>query len=91
MVAGINPVGHLQYVRNVQVQSSFHDNLEERCVHYRDTYDMDMDPECGKASEFHELAMDIMSLLEQLEDHNLRGFRSTAPLILSGCPADRQI
>jgi hypothetical protein len=28
MLAGINPVGHLQYVRNVQVQSSFHENLE---------------------------------------------------------------
>jgi hypothetical protein len=48
MVAGINPMGHLQYVRNVQVQSSFHENLEERCGHYRDTYDIDMDPECGR-------------------------------------------
>jgi hypothetical protein len=90
MVASINPVGHLQYVRNVQVQSSFHDNLEERCVHYRDTYDMDIDPECGESSEFHELATDIMSLLKQLEDQSFRGFRSHPRLlVLSGCPADK--
>jgi hypothetical protein len=87
MVASINLVGHLQYVRNVQVQSSFHDNLEECCVHYRDTYNIDIDPECGEASGFHELATDIMSLLKQLEDQSLRGFRSYPRLlVLSGCP-----
>lgn len=90
MVAGINPESHLQYVRNVRIRSSFHYNLEERCVHYRDAYNMQIDPEGAEASGFDELATDIMSPLEQFEDQSLRRFRSTIPLlILSVCPADR--
>ncbi|KIM93357.1 hypothetical protein OIDMADRAFT_61695 [Oidiodendron maius Zn] len=83
MVAGINPVSRLQYVRNVRVQSSFSYNPEERCIHYSDTYDMDIDPEEGEDSGFDELTTDIMSLLSQLEDQSLRGFRSNSPFHIS--------
>jgi hypothetical protein len=90
MVSGINPQSRLQYVRNIRLRSSFYYHLEERCIHYRDIYKTQIDPEGGEANGFQKLTTDIMSLLEQLEDQSLRGFRSAAPLfILSGCSADR--
>lgn len=90
MAAGINLESHLQYVRNFRIRSSFHYNLEERCVHYMDAYNMQIDPEGARAGGFDELTTGIMSLLEQFEDQSLRYFRSSIPLlILFVCPANR--
>lgn len=74
----INPAGHLHYVKNVRVQSRFHSNLEERCVHYRDMEEGD----ASRGIRSRRLATDMMSLLKHLGDQRLQSFRLAISLVI---------
>lgn len=88
-------ISHLSYVKEVQVLSRFHRNLNGRCIHNRfqdmeldeDTeLDEDMELDEGgdeEPSSFAKLTSNLMPLFRQLKDGSLKSFRLVTSLILS--------
>lgn len=81
-----NGSSRLRYTKHVRIAAPFHENLDERCVHFRDIDDhvkylFDEEPEEREAkglTRFQKLATNAAAFLQQIEDESLKSFRSAA-------------
>jgi len=81
-----NSTDRLKHTKHFQISSLFHENLDERCLHFRDIedqvkYNFDEELEeraAGGRTKFQTLAANVVGLLQQLQYESLKSFRSAA-------------
>jgi hypothetical protein len=81
-----NSTDRLSHTKHVRISSLFHENLDERCIHFRDIEDQvkyNFDEElreraAGRRTKFQTLAINAVGLFQQLQYESLKSFRSAA-------------
>jgi hypothetical protein len=77
-----NSTDRLKHTKHFRISSLFHQNLDERCLHFRDIegqvkYDFDEQLEeraAGGRTKFQTLAANVVGLLQQLQYESLTSF-----------------
>lgn len=80
----------LHHAKHVRVSASFHNNLDERCVHFRDLdpeeygYIVEEDEWTPKGpKQFERFTDGVMKFLTQIEDNALKSFRLVMNSVIS--------
>ncbi|KAH7379649.1 hypothetical protein BKA64DRAFT_647968 [Cadophora sp. MPI-SDFR-AT-0126] len=77
-----NSTARLHYTKHVRISAPFHENLDERCIHFRDiddqikhNFDEELEErEAGGRTKFRKLEATTLTFLEQLKDESLKSF-----------------